>query len=166
MKQDAYQSLILILEELVSVYSAFFDTLEQEKSALIAFDLSRISEINKAKEAFITKTKTLERTRQINTEIFLNELNVTDKNIRLTQIVDRLPKDRGAKLRGVQVALDITLTRVRDLNKQNERLTQNALNIIRHSMNLGGDQVNNTTYRKQGHLEINKLPGKIVSKEA
>ncbi|MGE3973384.1 MAG: flagellar protein FlgN [Bdellovibrionales bacterium] len=165
MKQDAYQSLIQILEELVSVYNVFFNTLEEEKTALISFDLGRITEINQTKEAFITKTKALEKIRQERVETFLSSLNLAGKTINLTQLVDILPKDQGAKLRGVQVALDITLTRVRDYNKQNERLTQNALKIIKHNLNSSPEQASNTTYKKQGTLETNQAPGKFVSKE-
>ncbi len=165
MKQDAYQSLVQILEELVSVYNVFFQTLEDEKLALIAFDLKRISEINKTKETFIVKTKAMERDRLARTDAFLQSHQLIGKNLNLTQIVSVLPQDQAAKLRGVQVALDITLSRVRDLNKQNELLTQNAIKFVKRSLNSGAEQVSRTTYKKQGQLETTSSPGKFVSKE-
>lgn len=166
---ECYNNLVQILEEEITVYRHFLDLVRHEYNILVESKLDTLMENNKAKEAMITKLKSLERIREKRARDLTMALGmVTGADpITLLQIASKLEMVQGDKLRSIHATLDLLIKRVKDNNAKNEILVQSALTNIKGALeNLKHSLQDKKTYKSEGQVAEGPVaPGRFVSKE-
>ena len=166
---ECYNNLVQILEEEVTVYRHFLDLVRHEYNILVESKLDALIENNKAKDAMITKLKSLERIREKRARELTMTMGISAGSDPLTllQIASKLEMSQGDKLRTIHATLDLLIKRVKDHNAKNEVLVQSALTNITGALeNLKSSLQDKKTYKSEGKtVEGPVAPGRLVSKE-
>lgn len=163
---DHFQKLAECLNEHKVVYQHILDVLSAEKNFLILADVPSLIDNNKLKETLLSKSRALEKIRQLRVDHLLESLGqrLDDKSI--SNLVKILPKENAKQLVEIQAELSQTLQKLRISNQQNEKLVKSAKNAIDSGLKAaGGEGPESKTYQKKGGLETNRTSGKLVSKE-
>ncbi len=162
---DRSQRLVDCLTEQKSLYFRIVEVLTSEKNYLILADIQSLVENNKLKEALLSKSRALEKIRQLKTDDLLKALSLDSKKS-ISDIVPLLPKDKAKALIQIQSELAIVIQDLKKVNLQNEKLVQNAKSAIETGLkSMKGESPETQIYKKQGTLEGGRASGKIVSKE-
>lgn len=165
---ECYNNLVQILEEEVTVYRHFLDLVRHEYQILVDSKLESLIENNKAKDAMITKLKSLERTREKRVKDILIALGIiASEPLSLLQIAAKLEMVQGDKLRTIHSTLELLIKRVKENNEKNEVLVQSALTNIKGALeNLKHSLQDKKTYKSEGRVSEGAVaPGRFVSKE-
>jgi len=166
METKEFQGLVDCLAEQKVLYLHIVDVLTSEKNFLILADIKALIENNKLKESLLSKSRALEKIRQVRFEALLKSLKLEGKATSISELIPLLAKEQAIQIIEVQGELTKTLHSVREANRQNEKLVANAKNVIDAGLkSLKGDTPDSQTYKKQGKIEPGKIPGKIVSRE-
>ena len=163
---DPYQEFAQCLQDLVTVYQHLLATVEEERVALVAFDIPKISEINAKKEALLEKTSNLEKNRRRLASAIQRFFKKPIEATTLLSLAALYDDEKKEYLVTAHKTLDLLLKRLRELNKIVDGLTRSAQKILDttiRSVNGGGPA--STVYGKQGTLDSGNIPGKFVSKE-
>jgi len=164
---ESFNNLVQVLEEEVTVYRHFLDLVRHEYDILVDSKIEALVENNKAKDAMITKLKSLERIREKRARELAVMLNLKPDMITLLELASKLDQTQGDKLRSIHSTLDLLVKRVKDNNQKNEVLVQSALTNIKGALeSLKTSLQTKTTYKNEGQMQQTAVPaGKFVRKE-
>jgi len=166
MINEHFERLKECLEDQQRVYQALLDLVIQEKDLLIHADIAELDKSNKHKEALVGKAKGLDRVREVRVDELLASLQIPPQKIRLTELAQHFSGKEAELLLAYQKSLTLVLERLKEVNVQNEKLTQSAKKAIDGVISvLKGQLPENKVYKKKGSLQKNTHPGSIVSKE-
>lgn len=169
---ECYNNLIQILEEEITVYRHFLDLVRHEYNILMESKLEALIENNKAKDAMITKLKSLERIREkrardLTIAVGAQAAIVNNEPLTLMQLASKLDMAMGDRLRSIHATLELLIKRVKENNQKNEVLVQSALTNIKGALeNLKHSLQDKKTYKSEG--QVTQAPvasGRLVSKE-
>lgn len=163
----AFDKLVNVLEEQITVYRHLLETVRKEKEILVSANLDDLNENNRTKEAMLIKIRALEAQRIKCAVDLAQGLGLSSEQPRLLELARHLEEARAEKLRNVHSVLELLLRRVQEFNKQNETLVQSALHNITGAMNaIKGTLQEKPTYQKKGEVEGQTSAGQLVSREA
>jgi flagellar biosynthesis/type III secretory pathway chaperone len=164
---ECFNNLVQVLDEEITIYRHFLDLVRHEHDILVESKLEALVENNKAKEAMITKLKSLERIREKRARELAAALNMKTEPILLLELASKLDLPQGDKLRSIHSTLDLLIKRVKENNQKNEVLVNSALTNITGALeNLKSSLQTKTTYKNEGQVQQTAVPtGRFVSKE-
>ncbi len=166
-KEKAFEKLVSNLEDLIKFYLQLLDLARKEKEALIEADANKILELNSQKELHLHKIKLADTLRFKHAKELCVMIKADSENPRLLEIAQKIPGIMGDQLRNLHKTLDMVITRIIEINKDNELLTQQALHALNGTMNniketLSGKK----TYERKGtYKQGPEQSGNFVSKE-
>jgi hypothetical protein len=166
-KEKAFEKLVSNLEDLIKFYLQLLDLARKEKEALIEADANKILELNSQKELHLQKIKLADTLRFKHAKELCVMIKADSENPRLLEIAQKIPGVMGDQLRNLHKTLDMVITRIIEINKDNELLTQKALQALNGTMNniketLSGKK----TYERKGtYKQGPEQSGNFVSKE-
>ena len=166
--EKAYQNLVSNLEELTKIYRHLLEVVRKEKDLLIQVDLKALEESNKSKEAFLNKLRLLEIAREKSARELAQLIGADVQNPRLLNIATKLQGVNADRLRSIHATLDLLLTRVTELNRENATYADSALQKLSGALNEVKETVSGKkTYERQGKMTTGPdKAGNFVSKEA
>ena len=163
-----FKDLTQVLDKIIKVYRKLLDLVRKEKEYLLEANVAELEENNYAKESFLKKLDELEEKRIL----LVRELAVKEgfdkEEVRLLDLAVHFQGDVGDKLRKYHSVLVLLLTRLKDLNIENERLVGLALDNVSGAMNSIKDTLKDkATYERKGKTKDQKagLSGNFVSRE-
>ncbi|MBN8535739.1 MAG: flagellar protein FlgN [Deltaproteobacteria bacterium] len=166
-KEKAFEKLVSNLEDLIKFYLQLLDLARKEKEALVEADANKILELNSQKELHLQKIKLADTLRFKHAKELCVMIKADSENPRLLEIAQKIPGVMGDQLRNLHKTLDMVITRIIEINKDNELLTQKALQALNGTMNniketLSGKK----TYERKGNYKQGpEQSGNFVSKE-
>ena len=166
--QKNFAELDKVLQHEIKVYRSLLDVVRKEKELLISSQLDDLSENNKAKEAQLIKLRSLEQQRIKLGGHVAAHIGVPTDEPRLLEMANALGGDQGERLRNLHSVLDLLLKRVHELNQNNERLVNSALNNITGALkSLKNSLDENPTYKRKGEGGVQRKAqsGQLVSRE-
>jgi flagellar biosynthesis/type III secretory pathway chaperone len=168
-QDKAYQKLVNNLEELTKLYRQLLDIVRKEKELLLAADIAKLDENNKDKEALLYKIRTQDSARERYAKEFARLIGGDTASPRLLDLAKILHgTDEEKRLRTIHSMLEMIVSRVQSLNKENEEYAQSALGILNGAMtNVKETLAGKKTYARKGKMEYGPdRAGNFVKKEA
>lgn len=163
---EIYNRLIRVLEEQVKVYRAMLDLVRREKTVLVDAKIEPLNELNKSKEAMVTKLKTLDRTREKVARDLGFKMGLVTESPRLIELSEKLDLPYSTRLRSIHSTLELLVKRISELNKVNEELVKATLKTINGALDAVKDTIEpRKTYAPGGEIKKNEVSGAFVSKE-
>lgn len=169
-QEKSYHKLVANLEELTKLYRALLEVARKEKELLIAADIKMLDENNKDKEALLYKIRTQDAARERYAKEFAHQLGldntVNHRLLDLAKVLHGTPAEQ--RLRTIHSMLEMVVSRVSSLNKENEEYAQSALTALNGAMgNIKETLAGKKTYARQGKMEYGpEKAGNFVRKEA
>ncbi len=168
-QEKSYNRLVANLEELTKLYRSLLDVCRKEKDFLIAADIKMIEEANKDKEALLYKIRSQDGARERYAKEFAHQLGLDNTiNYRLLDLAKALHgTEEEKRLRTIHSMLEMVVSRVSSLNKENEEYARSALNILNGAMgNIKETLAGKNTYARQGKMAYGPdKAGNFVKKE-
>lgn len=168
-QEKSYQKLVANLEELTKLYRQLLEVARKEKDLLIKADIKMLDENNKDKEALLYKIRSQDAARERYAKEFAHQLGLDNTvNYRLLDLAKTLQgTEAERRLRSIHSMLEMVVSRVHQLNKENEEYAQNALKTLNGAMgNIKDTLAGKNTYARQGKMELGpEKAGNFVRKE-
>lgn len=169
MKQKAYEKLIQNLDEIVKQYRLLLDSVRKEKELLIKSDIAQLNENNERKEQFIAKIKSLDDNRLMFASDLAQAIGADHLEPRLLQLAQKMGGAEGDRLRTMHSTLELLITRLMTLNKENAVYAESALKTVNSALANIKDTITGgqKTYQKKGQYQQGSdQSGHLISKEA
>lgn len=167
-KDKAFEKLLGNLEELTKQYRALLDCVRKEKDLLIGAEIEKLNENNAHKDQLLLKIRSLDGLR-VNYATELAQIVGADTvQPRLLELAQKLGGAQGERLRSLHSTLEIVITRLNDLNKNNAQYAESALKTVNATMeNFKEQLMGQKTYQKKGAYQQGyDKSGHLVRKEA
>jgi hypothetical protein len=167
--EKSYQKLILNLEDLTKLYRQLLEIVRKEKELLIAADIEKLAENNKEKENLLYKIRSQDSARERYAKEFAQVIGGDVTNPRLLDFAKILTGTGAEKrIRTIHSMLEMIVSRVQALNKENEEYAQSALSALNGAMgNVKDTLAGKKTYARKGKMEYGPdRAGNFVKKEA
>lgn len=166
-KEKAFEKLVHNLDDLIKLYRHLLDLARKEKEALIEANSEKIIELNKQKEIHLQKIKLADTLRFKHAKELCVMIKADAENPRLLEMAQKIQGPMGDHLRNLHKTLDMVITRIIEINKDNEELAQKALNVLNGTMNnLKETLSGKKTYERKGNYKQGpEQSGNFVSKE-
>jgi flagellar biosynthesis/type III secretory pathway chaperone len=163
----AYQRLIHNLEELTKHYRQILELVRKEKELLIAADVEKLAENNQAKEDLLYKIKTCDSFREKYAKEYAFTIGADSTQPRLLELAQTVGGAEGDRLRTIHAMLQLLVSRVQTLNKENEEFAQSALSKLGGALDeIKGTLSGKKTYGQKGQIAHGPdKAGNFVSKE-
>ncbi len=170
---SAVSSLKEALDRLVSFYEELIKILEEEKKFLVYVEIDKLIENNKNKEVLLYRIKSMDRERQRWASRLALPLGLSEGEVRLLQIADRLEEfDFGPiarALRDYHQQLNNKINYTIELNRENEMYAESALRALDGALKeIQQTVAGKPVYGNKGTMagRIDTQAGSFVSKEA
>lgn len=170
-QEKSYQKLVANLEELTKLYRSLLEACRKEKEFLIAADIEKLNESNRNKEGILYKIRSLDAARERYAKEFALQIGGDTQNPRLLDLAKVLHSqhhhEAEQRLRTIHSMLEMVVTRVAQLNKENEEYAQSALGVLNGALgNIKETLAGKKTYARQGKMEYGPdKAGNFVRKE-
>jgi len=166
MNQQVLEQMNESLEELIKLYRTLLETVRREKDILISSHLDDLNENNRTKEALLVRIRAVDDKREMAAVKLAQEFGV-GQSPKLLDLANRVGGDLGDRWRNMHSVLDLLVTRVQELNRQNEILVQAALSNISGAMQSLKDHLKDkSVYQRKGEVGAQVTDtGHLVSRE-
>ncbi len=166
--EKSFTKLTVNLDELTKLYRSLLEVCRKEKELLIATDIPKLDENNKNKEAILYKIRSQDGARERYAKELALLIGGDVQNPRLLELAKILNGPEGDRLRVLHSSLEMLVSRVASLNKENAQYAESALGILNGAMtNIKEALAGKKTYARQGTMECGPdKAGNFVRKEA
>lgn len=138
--------LLNVLANEMTIYKKLTAHAEEKKKCLIKNKVNDIMDITEKEEILLTELRRFETKR----EGILDDLKIAlnDETLTLGKLVKRLPDSEKKKFVDMKSFILDEIEKLRDLNKQNEMLINEGLNMTEYTLNAiqGYSMMNNNSY--------------------
>lgn len=167
--ERAYQKLETNLEDLTKLYRSLLDIVRKEKEILVAADREALEENNKIKEDLLFRLRAQDSLRARYASDLSTLVGGDAANPRLLELAQKIAgTPLSERLRTQHATLDMLMTRITILNKENEEYAKSALKTLNGALNeVKGTITGKSTYERKGQVKNGpNTSGNFVSKEA
>ncbi len=166
--EKSFAKLTANLDELTKLYRSLLEVCRKEKDLLIAADITKLDENNKNKEMILYKIRSQDGARERYAKELALLIGGDVHNPRLLELAKILNGAEADRLRVLHGSLEMLVSRVASLNKENEQYAQSALGTLNGALNNIKDSLSGKkTYARQGTMEFGPdKAGNFVRKEA
>ncbi len=163
------QNLIEILKHELALHKQLFDVLNAERAALVDVDLKQIREVTFTKEGLLADIQREEVRRRRWVDALSDYSGITPNDLsaeKVAEVYGGLEREQLVSLRN---GLRYLLMQAREINSENQKLTENALResqlLKENALGMGGDRA--ATYGPKGSMGMAKDRGsRIITREA
>ena len=163
------KSLIISLDQLVTVYRHLLDLVRKENAVLLEAQLEELAELNPTKEKLIGKIKELESVWTKKASLLCRKTGLSGEPPTLKKIAQTVGQDQGGeKLLRLHSVLSMLVHRIAEMNGKNELLTQSALSHITGAMQAITDTLKeHPTYKSGGDMrgDTEGTSGRLIAKQ-
>lgn len=166
---DCFLQLNANLEEMIKGYRQLLEVVRTEKQLLISVDTEGLDRNNEAKESVLYRLKGIETIRIRNASALARAMSLSPDSPKLLDLAQHIQSaEQAAKLRSAHSTLQLLITRITEINKENETYAQSALKAVNGSINSMKETfAGKKTYKREGGMkESSSVSGNLVSKEA
>lgn len=152
--QKLFVDLDQSLDDLIKVYRSLLNTIRNEKEILISSNLEELEKSNKSKETILLKVRKMDEARQKVTKELAESEGLDPEVTRLLDFAKHFGGEEGDRLRKLHSVLDLLLTRIQEINQNNEVLVKVALdNVTGGISNIRDSLSENKVYKKGGAVQ-------------
>jgi len=165
--EELFASLIDILGRELTMYQELKDFLAAEKSVIVkSGSLEQINENNSQKENIILKTRILEEARYNVLKKIARYLNLDERRIKLSALVEFAGHERAETIEKLKAALMILARDITRSNEENRYLLNTSINNIKGSLNFMSSLMNRSgVYLGNGAIGENRNSGRLLHAE-
>jgi hypothetical protein len=163
-----YDQLVQSLNQLVTVYRHLLEAVRREHDALVSARMDDLADINFTKEKLVLKVKSLDEDWQKAADALSAELKINKDKPSLMELAVHCHGEESTKLEQLHSVLNMLVSRIVEINKNNEPLVHAALSHIAGAMGSITQTLNeNPTYKNSGNLgsENKDAQGRLVRRE-
>lgn len=165
-ENNPIQELVLKLDELTRLYQNLHELLVRERKHLIDANVNELAESNRTKEALLQKIKQVDHERELISQATAQRVGAQEP--RLLAIAEKLPNDKKNQFKSIHEALSLLLSRVAEINRENETYTDSALRNVDGAISELKDLfAGKSVYGKKGQVGTGpEKSGNLVRREA
>jgi hypothetical protein len=166
--ERTFEKLVKNLEELTKNYRHLLELVRSERDVLKESNIQKLNELNQNKENLIQSIQSLDALRVNYATDLAQAVGADTAQPRLLEIAQKLGGPSGDRLRNIHSALELLLSRLFEINRNNAKAAELALNNVNKSLdsfkeNLMGQK----TYQNKGQYQTGpEKSGHLVSREA
>ena len=155
------------LDELIKVYRSLLNLIRNEKEILISSNLEELEKSNRSKEAILQKLRKTDEARQKVAKELAESEGLDPELTRLLDFSKHFGGAEGDRLRKLHSVLDLLLTRIQEINQNNEVLVKVALdNVTGGISNIKEALSENKVYKKGGAVQTTPAEsGQLVRRQ-
>ena len=167
-REQLLSKLIKSLEELTKFHRQLLELVRQEREILLGAQLAELEAHNERKDLLIMKIRMADEQRLKIAQETAAAVGADPKSPRLLEIARRLSGANADRLRSLHSTLETLLTRIAELNRDNEDYVRSALRTLNGAMNNVKETLSGKpTYQRKGTYRTGpETSGHFVSKEA
>ncbi|MDQ0339899.1 flagellar biosynthesis/type III secretory pathway chaperone [Caldalkalibacillus uzonensis] len=159
------QMLIATLEDLLQAHEAMLEIARSKQDVLIKGDVQGLSALLEKEGQWIKRLSKLEQERQFQVEDYVRRLGLeVDEDVTLSRLLALLPgSENKRKAERLAEQLTETIVKLREQNELNQRLIQDALKAVNHTLDVLTQNESEITYQKpdkQGKGQPGPPPGR------
>lgn len=166
--ENHFLSLSACLEDILSLYSTLHSIVSRERELLLQADADTLMENTKSKEMCLHKLRGLDADRLRFAAELGRALGSPSDEPRLLELAGLLPKlKQGEHLRNLHAALEVAVTQVYEINRDNKNYAESALVTLKGALGeIKQTLAPKPVYGRQGKLyEGSERSGHFVSRE-
>lgn len=165
--ESARKKLMTNLDDMTKSYRTLLDLVRKEKDFLLQAEIDKLRENNAAKETTLMKLKSLDGARERYAKDLADLVGSDAERPRLLEIAQKMAGPNGDQLRNIHATLELLVRRATEINSENERYAQSALNTLDGAMgDVKETLVGKNTYGQKGKMAYGpEKAGNFVSKE-
>lgn len=168
-QEKSYLKLVQNLEDLTKLYRQLLEVVRKEKEFLIAADIDKLDVNNSEKENLLSKIRSQDSARERYAKEFANLIGGDSQSPRLLDFAKLLHgTDAEKRFRTIHSMLEMLVSRVTSINKENEAYAQSAVNALSGALtNVKETLSGKKTYARKGQMEYGPhKAGNFVKREA
>lgn len=139
-----------IMEDEVNLYSQILSIGKQKTDIIIKGKVNQLAELVEQEQEIVAKLTKLELSRENVSSLVHKELQLPNKEITLTELLNHVEGSRAALLKAKQQELMNILKEVKTVNDENGKLINNSLEYIEFSINVLSNAANPGNNYTQG----------------
>jgi flagellar biosynthesis/type III secretory pathway chaperone len=161
-----WDKLVILLDEMVSLYEAILELSRQKRDILIAVKPQDLEAVTKQEELLILQVGKLDAARGKLVQQLAAAGGVAAQDLTLAKIKELAGPEAGARLDKIAAEFERIMAELAPINKLNAELIQRALGFINYNINILTQSAAGPTYAPQGkntqETQIRKLVDKKV----
>lgn len=143
--QDAFESVVGLLQEEVEAHRRLLELAREEQRALVRGDIAELQRVVAAQEEVVGQVRGLERARMQLLELLAERVERPVEHLSLRELVAACPPDVGQRLEEQREQLVGVLQELADVNKANALLVRAHLEYVQHLAALLGQAADGTS---------------------
>jgi len=164
MEQLLNRLLMLLLDE-VGLYKSLYDVYQEERQALLAFELDGITETSKKKENLILKVKILEEQRTHIVHQLSENLGQPASDLSITRLAEKVDIRYSYKLSTLGAELSAVLEEIGALHHANRSLITHSQGLVSDSLAfLSNNLTPDPVYRRDGRVGRQDRGGRLLTR--
>jgi flagellar biosynthesis/type III secretory pathway chaperone len=157
--------LLLLLDDIVSLYRSMLILYHEERQALLDFDLDGISTSAKKKENLVLKIKILEEQRHRTIDAIAAALGLDATDLTISRLADKVDIRQAYKLSALGDKLSETVNEIKDVHRSNRSLITHSQGLVTHALAFLGSQLNpDPVYYQNGSLAVQDQSGRFLTR--
>lgn len=148
--QKLWESLILKLTEILTLYQSILELSKRKKDILVSADTQELDRIISQEQSIILQLGAFEKERQHIMDQIMTRHNVKMDKLTLSQILEFADQDSAKRLSNLGDSLKTVGAEITELNNINTQLIKQALHFVNYSINILARTVADSTYAPQG----------------
>jgi len=164
MEQLLNRLLMLLLDE-VGLYKSLYDVYQDERQALLAFELDGITGTSKKKENLILKVKILEEQRTHIDHQLAENLGQPASDLTLTRLAEKVDIRYSYKLSTLGAELSVVLKEIGVLHHANRSLITHSQGLVSDSLAfLNNNLTPDPVYHRDGRVGRQDRGGRLLTR--
>ncbi|MDR7866327.1 MAG: flagellar protein FlgN [Sporomusaceae bacterium] len=160
-----WDKLVILLDEMVSLYGAILELSRQKQDILIAVKPQDLEAVTKQEELLILQAGKLEAARGKLLQQLAAADGVAVQDITLAKMKELAGPEAGARLDKIAAEFERIMAELAPVNKLNAELIQRALGFINYNINLLTQSATGPTYAPKGKNTQETQVRKLVDKK-
>lgn len=167
MTQQIYE-LEQVLRDEIRLYESYADCLVQDIELMTQMKVDELEKSNKAKATLLMKIETLDQLRQRAVKALATELGISEENVRMTDISEKLEAGSAGNLLGLRDRLKEVMNKIRKIQSDASSFVNSSLGWIDGSMATLKRLLTPTgTYNARGRVDHpSSFAGRVVENKA
>ncbi len=163
--EQMINSLLLLLDDTVTLYRSLLALYGEERQSLLDFDLENINTSAKKKENMVLKIKILEEQRHRIVEGLAAALSLDAADLTLTRLAEKVDIRQSYKLSALGDELSATISQIKDVHRTNRALIIHSQGLVTDSMAfLSNHLAPDPVYHQNGSLAMQDQSGRLLAR--
>jgi flagellar biosynthesis/type III secretory pathway chaperone len=155
---ESFKKLIEILKDQFNCYTDLLNISKSKTDIIVGGKVQELEGITKVEQSIIFKLGDLEDDLQKDVEVLIKDLNINEKDITITTIINHSSGEEKKQLEKLKDDIFKVVQELDHVNKLNSQLIKNSLEFINFSVNLysNANSDSNGSYEQNGEVRGTK----------